>query len=368
MEKKIKVLVVDDSAFMRKTITGILSIDPEIEVIGAAPDGNFALKFIEGTKPDVITMDVEMSGMDGITTLKHVMERFPTPVIMLSALTEKGAEVTLNALSIGAVDFLQKPSGTISLDLKKQAKVLIEKVKGAAKVDPRSLKARKFTPVKKTEPPAEKKLPGLGLASKSAEKQPLVSCRTVVAIGVSTGGPQTLLNMMPKIPESIPAGILIVQHMPPTFTAIFSKRLDGVSKIRVKEGKEGDIVEAGTAYIAPGDFHMTVEKGFNKKFVIKIRREPFDTLHRPSVDVMMESVAKLFTGKNVLGVILTGMGHDGVEGMKKIKASGGKTIAEDESTAVIFGMPKAAINSKCVDHILPYPDIPQKISELLTRF
>lgn len=360
MANKIRVLVVDDSAFMRKTIADILKIDPEIEVVGTAPDGNFALKSIEELKPDVITMDVEMSGMDGITTLKHIMERFPKPVVMVSALTKEGAEVTLNALSIGAVDFLQKPSGTISLDLKTQAKALTEKVKAASKVIPRRISINMAASSRKTSAVinndrASNKVSGLTSSS---------PCKKVVVIGVSTGGPQTLLNMIPQIPVSIPAAILIVQHMPPTFTAVFAKRLNNLSQINVKEAEDGDVLEIGKAYIAPGDFHMTTDRNLNS-YVLKIRREPYDILHRPSVDVMMESVAKTF-GKNIVAVILTGMGHDGTEGMKKIKAGGGKTIAEDESTAVIFGMPKSAIKSNCIDHVLPYPKIPQKISELLT--
>ncbi len=360
MEKKIKVLVVDDSAFMRKTISGILNIAPDIEVVGTAPDGKFALQSIKDLNPDVITLDVEMSGMDGITTLHHIMEKNPKPVVMISALTKQGAEVTLNALNLGAVDFLQKPSGTISLDMKTQSKQIIEKVKAASKVTvKRSHKHLSDLVSKRSESKVmtiEKK--------QDAKKGPMVSCKRVVAIGVSTGGPQTLLNMFPKIPASINAAILIVQHMPPTFTDIFAKRLDTVSQITVKEACDGDIMEAGSAYVAPGDFHMTTDKGINSKNIIRIRREPYDTLHRPSVDIMMESVAKNF-GKSIVGVLLTGMGHDGVEGMKKIKAGGGKTIAEDESTAIIFGMPKAAIKSKCVDHVLPYPKIVEKVVELL---
>lgn len=363
MTKKIKVLVVDDSAFMRKTISGILNLDQEIEVVGTAPDGNFALKSIPELNPDVITMDVEMSGMDGITTLKHVMERFPRPVIMVSALTRGGAEVTLNALNLGAVDFLQKPSGTISLDMKTQAKILIEKIKDASKVNLNKLNRRPISSINKAE----------AINIKTREKKedtkgrsPLIHCKSVVAIGVSTGGPQTLLNMIPMIPGSIPAAILIVQHMPPTFTEIFAKRLDNVSQIKVKEGCDRDILEEGTAYVAPGDFHMFTEKGLNSRYIIKIRREPYDTLHRPSVDVMMESVANTF-GRHIIGVLLTGMGHDGADGMKKIRAAGGRTIAEDESTAVIFGMPKAAINANCVEYVLPYPEIPGKIDELIKK-
>lgn len=359
MTKKIRVLVVDDSAFMRKTISGMLALDPEIEIVGAAPDGNFALKSIPELNPDVITMDVEMSGMDGITTLKHVMEKFPRPVIMVSALTKEGAEVTLNALNFGAVDFLQKPSGTISLDMKSQANILIEKVKNASKVDPTKLKKIKPAFIRKAVDvkPGDIKSDVKGIALKP--------CKSVVAIGVSTGGPQTLLNMIPQIPETIPAAILIVQHMPPTFTEIFAKRLDSVSQINVKEASNGDVLEEGTAYIAPGDYHMFAVKGLGSKYVIKIRREPYDTLHRPSVDIMMESVAKTF-GSRIIGILMTGMGHDGVEGMKMIRAGGGRTIAEDESTAVIFGMPKAAINAKCVEYVLPYPEITNKINELIT--
>lgn len=366
MTKEIRVLVVDDSAFMRKTISGILNMDPDINIVGTAPDGNFALKDIEALNPDVITLDVEMGGMDGITTLKHVMERFPKPVIMVSALTKEGAEVTLNALNLGAVDFLQKPSGTISIDMKTQAKILIEKVKAAALIDPAKL-IRRRTPFIPVRPKPTATLPGSVTALNKLKAGIFtIFSRNVVAIGVSTGGPQTLLNIFPEIPADIPAAILIVQHMPPTFTQIFAKRLDSVSQVKVIEASDGDVIEVGTAYLAPGDFHMTVETGLNSKKIIRIKREPFDTTYRPSVDVMMESVAKHY-GKNIVGVILTGMGHDGAASMLKIKAGGGKTIAEDESTAVIFGMPKSAIKNNCIDHVLPYHDIAKKISDLVSK-
>lgn len=368
MTNKIKVLVVDDSAFMRKAISSILNMDPEIEVVQAVPDGNLALKAIPALNPDVVTLDVEMAGMDGIATLRHIMERFPRPVIMVSALTKEGAEVTMDSLRLGAVDFLQKPSGTISLDMKTQARVLIEKVKTAAKID---IKKLNITPAPLSVDRSNILLRKKGLSNLESNVIPLDHgtrllrpAKKIVAIGVSTGGPQTLLNMIPHIPADISAGILIVQHMPPTFTAIFANRLNSVSQIEVNEARDGDIIEDGKAYLAPGDFHMIAAKGINSKPVIKIQREPYDTLHRPSVDVMMKSAAERF-GRYIVAVLLTGMGNDGAEGMLKIRAAGGRTIAEDESTAVIFGMPKAAIKNNSVEFVLPYPDIPKKITGLI---
>lgn len=368
MAEKIKVLVVDDSAFMRKAISSILNTDTEIEVVQAVPDGILALKAIPVLNPDVVTLDVEMAGMDGITTLRHIMERFPRPVIMVSALTKEGAEVTMDSLSLGAVDFLQKPSGTISLDMKTQAMALISKVKAAAKID---IKRLNITPAPLAVNRSKNLLRGKNLLVSEGNLIPTghgqISARPakkIVAIGVSTGGPQTLLNMIPHIPSEIDAGLLIVQHMPPTFTTIFANRLNSVCQIEVKEAVDRDIIEDGKAYLAPGDFHLTVTKGRNSIPMIKIQREPYDTLHRPSVDVMMKSVAEHF-GKNIVGILLTGMGNDGAEGMLKIRAAGGRTIAEDESTAVIFGMPRSAIKNNSVEFILPYPEIPKKIAGLI---
>lgn len=308
--ERIRVMVVDDSAFMRKIITDMLSSDPEIEVTGTARNGLDAWEKIKQQKPHLITLDVEMPEMGGLELLKKIMRENPLPIIMLSSLTKDGAEDTMKALSLGAVDFIPKPSGPISLDIQKIQRDLLNKVKIAAKVTPSQFKdsVRGKPALPKVEP--AKTLPRVEL---SPPKSRIIapggeSIRKIVAIGTSTGGPRALQEVLPKLPGNLPAAILVVQHMPKGFTQSLAQRLDQQSQIRVREGKAGDRLENGLALLAPGGLHMTLEKGG----VISLNEDPPVLGVRPSADILFNSIAKNYGGE-VTGVIMTGMGRDGTD-------------------------------------------------------
>lgn len=341
----IKVLVVDDSVLIRKILTDILESDDEIKVIDTARNGKEALEKIELLKPDLVTLDIEMPIMDGITTLKQIVSKHKIPVIMVSSLTYEGAELTLEALDIGAVDFLPKPTNIFSIkqeDIKHQ---IVEKVKVAAK--------SKFYAIK---PVAEVKK-----QYEIIKKKKLLNTKfdNIVAIGTSTGGPRALQMLIPQFPADINASIVIVQHMPAKFTKSLADRLDSISSVKVKEAEEGEILQRGHAYIAPGDYHLKILKE-KDNLVVRLDKEPEVLGLRPTVDKMMDSIAKI-DGYNKIGVILTGMGSDGKKGIRSIKESGGFTIAQDEATSVVFGMPKAAISTNCIDIVLPIDKIGEKI-------
>lgn len=348
----IKVLIVDDSSFMRQELTRLISSDSEIEVVGTAFDGEHALKKIPALKPDVVTLDIEMPQMDGLTALKHIMMTNPLPVVIISSLTQKGAETTLEAIQLGAVEVIPKPSGTISLDIKKQRDEIIEKIKAAHKVDCKKIRRMPTPqPVVKKEPPQRPLF------------QPQGECNHIVAIGVSTGGPQTLMKIIPELPDDLPAAIMIVQHMPPVFTKSFADRLHSVSKLSVKEAEQNDKVVEGHVYVAPGGFHMTLHRSGKH---IEISQEPSNTLHRPSVDVMFESLLTARV-KNITGVMLTGMGKDGAHNLKNLHDQGVKTIGESESSAVVYGMPREAAQLGAIDFVLDKDRIAAKITELVSR-
>lgn len=347
---KIRVLVVDDSALMRKVISDMLNEDPDIEVIGTARDGYDAIKKIHELKPDVVTLDIEMPKLDGINTLGYIMSETPLPVIMLSSYTREGAEATLKALEYGAFDFVPKPSGPISLDIRRVKEELIAKIKVAYRAD---LSRLKFLL-----PRRERKI-------EKVEKVPVAKVNAVVAIASSTGGPRALQEVIPKLPSDIKASILIVQHMPKGFTKSLAERLDSLSQIDVKEAKEDDVLREGLALIAPGDYHMVVKRG-EDGVVVKLNQDPPLWGVRPAADIMMLSVAEVFKNR-VVGVVLTGMGRDGANGLKKIKEYGGITIAEDKSTCVVFGMPKVAIEEGAVKMVAPLNEIADKIMEALER-
>ena len=334
----IRVLVVDDSLFMRKVISDLLSSDPQISVVGTARNGIDALDSIPKLKPDVITLDIEMPQMDGLTALREIMNTNPTPVIMLSALTQEGAEQTFEALDNGAVDYLPKPSGTISLNMKSVRHILLNKVKTAANAH--------LNPFLNS--PSRPKI-------RRMVAQTLSNTDKVISIGASTGGPRALSEVLSQLPKSIPP-IMIVQHMPEFFTKPFAERLDKLCTFNVKEASEMDRMEEGQALLAPGDFHMMVTK--NER--IHLHKGPAIFFLRPTVDELMVSAAKVF-GKRNLGVILTGMGSDGAKGMRAIKDSGGETIAQNEATCVVFGMPKVAIEQGSVDVVLPLNKIPHEM-------
>lgn len=343
----IKVMIVDDSNFMRKAVGKLVSSEPGIEVVALVSNGEEALRSISIIKPDVVTMDVEMEGMDGVTTLRRIMETTPTPVIMFSAYTRKGAEITLKALQEGAVDFIEKPSGSLSIDLGTVRDELIRKIKVASTVKPKQLE--RFKPFKPYKP-----LPEFRLLNPS---------RSVVAIGSSTGGVQALQAIIPKLPKSLPVPVLIVQHMPPMFTKSLAESLDVQSMIKVKEASEGDTLLPGNAYIAPGGLHMTVRRGSGGVY-IHLDKQPDDELLRPSVDVMFRSVADVYGGDS-LAVILTGMGNDGTAGSKALKTKGTKIVVQDEATCVVYGMPRMAVEAGVVDIVLPLHEIAYQIERMV---
>jgi len=346
-ERQVRVLVVDDSAFMRRIITDILTAGG-CEVVGAARDGQDALNKAAALRPDVVTLDVEMPVLDGYGTLRELMTRQPLPVVMVSSLTKAGAEATVRALALGAIDFLAKPSGAISLNMHTVAGELTAKVKAAATATPRFRRVVADLP----ELHREK---AVAAAGPLAETKP-VPPRRLVVIGCSTGGPGALHQIMPHLPKELDAAVLVVQHMPAGFTRSLATRLDSISAIRVREAQAGDTLEPGLALIAPGGQHMLLAEDGR----IALSEEP--PLHgvRPAVDKLLLSVAANWHSP-CLGVILTGMGHDGARGMAALKKIGGATIAEDASTCVVYGMPKAVVELGLADAILPVHEIPAAI-------
>jgi two-component system chemotaxis response regulator CheB len=332
---KIKVLIVDDSALMRQLLSELLSRDSGLTVVGVAPDAYVAWDKIQTLAPDVLTLDVEMPRMDGLTFLEKLMRARPMPVVMVSSLTEKGCETTLRALELGAVDFVTKPkmdvqSGTIDI-----AQELVLKVKAAALARPRRLSAAL------SNAPVQKPARGEAL---------LESSEQVIAIGASTGGTEALRCVLTALPPDAP-GIVIVQHMPEKFTSQFAARLDKLCQVRVSEAKEGDRVLRGQVLIAPGNLHMEVSRS-GAAYAVKLNSEPPVGHHRPSVDVLFESCAR-HLGPKVVGVILTGMGADGARGLLAMRRNGARTIAQDEATSVVFGMPKEAIANGSVERVVP---------------
>lgn len=344
----IKVLVVDDSAFMRKALSTMLDKDPDIKVIGTARDGQEGLDLVRKLDPDVVTMDIEMPKMDGLTALRHIMMEAPRPVLMVSSLTTEGAEATLKAMELGAVDFIPKQLSKVSLDIVKIEKDLIARVKTVA--------ARKMRHVSA---PARPTAPRRPVAPRPAVAPAGRPKRDVVAIGVSTGGPPVVQKILSSLPADFPAGIVIAQHMPGAFTGPFAKRLDGVSQITVKEAENGDVFKPGYAYVAPGGRHVVLEQKMTHINVV-VTDKPADELYKPSANVLISSVAEA-VGKRALGVILTGMGADGCEGIRDLKAKGGRAIAQSDSTCVVYGMPKAIVDEKLADEIVDLDDLAESI-------
>lgn len=338
---------------MRKLLADILESDAKIRVIGTAKNGKEGLEKIKELKPKVVTLDYEMPEWNGIETLRHIMRESPVAVIMLSAYTREDAEITLQALREGAVDYVLKPSGAISWDIEQIKSQIIQKIKAAALIDVAKLKEL-----------LRKK------AKRIVFRKEIPLLDRVVVIGASTGGPQTLELILKQFPQDIPSAILIVQHMPKVFTKLFAERLNSICDIQVKEAEQGEIIKKGIAYVAPGSWHMRVRSKVSdtgSKFgVIELTKEsPVDNL-RPSIDVLMKSVAKEYKD-NAIGVILTGMGQDGAEGISQINQEGGKTIAQDEESSLIFGMPKRAIETGAVHNILSVDRIAYRILELLAK-
>ena len=353
---KIRVLIADDSALMRREIRRILESDVEIEVIAAARDGKDAVEKTRELDPDVVALDINMPVMDGLTALQHIMMESPRPVVMVSSLTQEGALTTYEALELGAVDFVGKPGGTISRDIGKVAKEIIYKVKAAAGANRKKLGLAKVKRRRSQATRRRKRLPRSGSASGK-----------IVVIGQSTGGPNTIMDILPFLPEDLGAPVIIIQHMPASFTPSFAQRLDSNCALPFKEAERGDIIEPNHGYLAPGDYHMLLTpRGRGRAgALVRLSTEPSDTLHRPSVDVTMMSVLDLYGGDNIVAVLLTGMGADGAEAMAAIRRAGGRTIAESEETCVVFGMPREAIARGGAEFVLPSYMIGEKIVELV---
>lgn len=344
MERFKKVLVVDDSAYNRKTITAMLESSPAFKVVGTATDGEDAIKKVITLKPDIITLDLEMPRMDGFTFLRVMMSRFPIPTIVISSRNEDPN--VFKALELGAVDFISKPTHHISTEISKIKEELLYKVGLAGHVSMERIKAGQYTDIERE--PAKK-----AITSKSYTDYALV------AIGASTGGPPAIQTILSALPADIPAAVVISQHMPPGFTRTFAERLDKLSHLDVKESEDGEIVRPGCVLISPGGFHMTfVGRGASVRTRL-IKGETGDK-YVPSVNRMFVSASEAF-GDKTLGVVMTGMGDDGKEGVVSIKSRGGKTIAQSEDTSVIFGMPREAISTGMVDRILPLGEISEGI-------
>lgn len=405
----IRVLVADDSAFMRKVLTDLFRRQSDFEVVGTAVNGRDAVNKIKQSKPDLVTMDVNMPVMDGLSALAVIMRECPVPVVMLSSLTQQGTEATVRALGLGAVDFISKAGGSISrIDtiedeiLKKcrnAAKACVHETlalpvqpaPSAAKKDelpvfrrvelPRRQGMKLTAPAQK--PPSSSAAGGLG----AKRENPLLKKRShipasigrpvavpiphegngtkkLVAIGTSTGGPQALQHVLTRLPGNLPCGVVVVQHMPAGFTKALADRLNSISQVTVKEAEDGEQIRSGHVYIAPGNFHLRVrdDGGIRR---IKLSQDPPVGNHRPAVNVMYDSVAPL--GRNLVAVIMTGMGADGCEGMRKIKASGGYCIAQDEPTCVVYGMPKAVVDAGLADEVRPVQDIAEAIVKAVKR-
>ncbi|WP_223067269.1 protein-glutamate methylesterase/protein-glutamine glutaminase [Paenibacillus caui] len=353
---KIRVLVVDDSLFMRKLIARFIEEDPLLQVAGMACNGEEAVHMASKLRPDVITMDVEMPVMNGLDALEQIMKKCPAPVVMLSSLTQEGANETILALELGAVDFIQKPSGSTSADLYRVKGEILLKIKSAAETPLAALKPRlRYRQVAQRAASISRPLANGAAARKSFSQ--------MIAIGTSTGGPRALSEVIGALPAGFPYPVLVVQHMPPTFTKSLAQRLDASSSVRVVEAADGETIYGGTVYIAPGNYHMTVQEA-GGEYKIKLNQDPQRNGHRPSVDVLYESVVRLNRLKRHY-VIMTGMGSDGAKGMLLAKESGSaSTIAEAKDSCVVFGMPRAAIEYNCVDHVVPLGRIAATILEV----
>ena len=360
----INILVVDDSAFMRKAISMMLESDPGIKVVGTARDGEEGVEKVRLLKPDLVTMDIEMPRMDGLAALREIMAKNPVPVMMVSSLTTAGAQATLEALDLGAVDFIPKQMSYVSLDIVKIKEELIAKIKDIARrkhiLMSRHIQ-RQFAQINRSS--AEGSTTTASGAARPTtstvirKRQHQVS---LIAIGSSTGGPPALQAVITKLPRNLPVGILIAQHMPPMFTKSLAERLDSLSTLTVREAQDGDKVEAGLVLIAPGGKQMTVKRRGGVAYV-SVSDEPSNTLYKPCVDVMLNSVAEAY-GVTTMGVVLTGMGNNGVVGMRLIKTKGGIVIAQDEQTCIVYGMPRSVIEAGIADHIAPIDSIAAEIT------
>ncbi len=351
--KGIRVLVIDDSAFMRKMVTDILEKDSRLAVIGTARNGEDGLRKIRELSPDVVTLDIEMPIMDGLECLQRIMKESPLPVVMLSSLTAEGAESTIKAMEYGAIDFIQKPSGAISLDIETIQKEITKKVFEASNVNINQV--INIQPETATIPYTPKK-------SKLLQQK---SLKKLIAIGTSTGGPRALQKLLTQLPEDLPAPVLIVQHMPQGFTKSLASRLNTLCQVRVKEAENGEVLQKGIVYIAPGDFHMTVRK-VGMSLAVQLSQTSTRSGHRPSVDVLFESLGGL-DNYETFAVVLTGMGSDGAQGLELLKRNPNRVIAiaESSESSVVYGMPKAAFQTNQVDYVVHLNDISNTVMKLI---
>jgi two-component system chemotaxis response regulator CheB len=341
----IKVLIADDSALMRKLLTNMLSSEQDIEVVGKASNGKIAIEQIKALSPDVVLMDIEMPEMDGISAIKVIVKECPVPVIVISAHSKEGSERTLEAMNAGAIDFIPKPSGEISLDIDDIKEQLIAKVRASVGV-----KVKAFV---------KKEVEKITQSSFSSTR------KKIVVIGSSTGGPQTLEALLQEFPKEFPCPILIVQHMPKGFTQSLAKRLNGLSHIEIREAKEGDALENGVALIAPGGKHMELIAPIEgMEGEIRLNELPPELGVRPNANRLFKSVVKIFK-ENTIGVVLTGMGSDGTEGCREIKNHHGTVIAESEESCIIYGMPKSVVDNNLADEVLALEKIPVALMQLV---
>lgn len=342
----IKVLVVDDSALVRSLLAEIIHDTPDMTLVGAAPDAYVARDMVNQFTPDVITLDIEMPRMDGLAFLEKLMGARPTPVVMISTLTEEGADATLRALELGALDFIPKPKLGVTSGIREYAELIVEKIRAAAGV--------------KVKPLVKKNRPELGSEQKLSASASLQSTEKIIAIGASTGGTEAIKDLLVQLPAAVP-GIVMTQHMPPGFTRTFAERLNKTTRLHVVEAKGGERILPGHAFLAPGGHHLVVVRSGADYRVKLSDAEPVHR-HRPAVDIMMESVAQI-GGKNVVGVLLTGMGKDGARGMLAIRNRGGYTLAQDEASCVVYGMPKEAVALGGVDQIVALDKMGQVLLE-----
>ncbi len=353
-KESIKVLIVDDSAFMRKILSDMLSSDPNITIVGIARNGQEAIQKIQLLNPDIVTMDVEMPIMNGLDALKKIMEIAPLPVVMLSSLTSEGANATILALESGAVDFIQKPTSVFSINVDAVRNELIEKIKVGARIN---FKKQCNSTINKT----VEVQPNVVYKKEFKPQRTSTTRKPIVAIGTSTGGPRALQSVIPLIPANVGASFLIVQHMPAGFTKSLATRLNSISQVTVKEAEDGEKILPSTVYIAPGDFHLKVKNDRNGDLYIQLTSEAPVSGHRPSVDAMYQSLSSI-KDRDIIGVIMTGMGADGAKGLKLLKDERKAfVIAQSEETCVVYGMPKSAVKLGVVDEIISLESITKSI-------
>jgi len=356
--RKLKVLIVDDSALVRRILTELLSADPEVEVVGAASDAYMARDKIKALNPDVITLDVEMPKMDGVTFLRNLMRLRPMPVVMVSSLTEHGAEITLDALAVGAVDYLPKPKIDLAATLGDYAEELCTKIKAAARARVRRYSADAPAANLSQVPP---RYSADAILPKSSPPRQFRTTDRIIAIGASTGGTEAIREVLVQLPADTP-GIVIAQHIPKAFSTPFAKRMNACCQMTVYEAEDGQQVLPGHVYIAPGDRHLLLVRD-GARYVCKLDDGQPVNRHKPSVDVLFRSVAQQ-AGRNAIGVILTGMGKDGAEGLKEMREAGSPTIAQDEATSVVWGMPREAVAIGAAVQVMGLHEIPGKLRAL----